>query len=125
MPETLLGFWYEQRLPCILGDFLSQIGIRKIFANDLATNVTFRVKLAAMKAICSDAQTGSDALLLGLANCEGKLHAWICSSAINAELFARDPVAAMRAANSGLPEDILEDLADVIDSIARKLKDAA
>lgn len=71
------------------------------------------------------AQNGSDVLLLELANCEGKLNAWIRASAVNAELFAKDPVSAMRAANLGIQEDVLEDLAIVIESISKKLHDAA
>ena len=71
------------------------------------------------------AQNGADELLLELASCEGKLNAWMRTSALNAELFAKDPVAAMRAANLGIPEDVLEDLAMVIESISKKLNDAA
>jgi hypothetical protein len=78
-----------------------------------------------MGVTCLKAQIGSDQLLLELANCEGKLNAWISTSAVNAESFAKDPVAAMRIANLGLPEDVLEDLAMVIESISRKLSDAA
>lgn len=74
---------------------------------------------------CLKAQNGSDELLLELANCEGKLNAWIRTSVVNAELFAKDPVAAMRAANLGIPEGVLEDLAMVIESISNKLHDAA
>jgi hypothetical protein len=105
---------------------LSRIGIRKIFASHSVVTVAFRVKLAEMKVSCSDAQRSdaqssdvrgsgaqicSDQLLLELADCEGKLNAWIRTSSVNAELFAKDPVAAMRAANLGIPEDVLEDLA--------------
>jgi hypothetical protein len=71
------------------------------------------------------AQIGSDQLLFELANCEGKLNAWIRSSAVNAELFAKDPVSAMRAANLGIQGDVLEELAIVIESISKKLHDAA
>jgi hypothetical protein len=78
-----------------------------------------------MGVTCLKAQIGSDQLLLELANCEGKLNAWIGTSAVNAESFAKDPVAAMRIANLGIPEDVLEDLAMVIESISRKLSDAA
>jgi hypothetical protein len=124
---------------------LSRIGIRKFFASHSVVTVAFRVKLAEMKVSCSDAQSSdvqrsdaqssdargsgaqicSDQLLLELADCEGKLNAWIRTSSVNAELFAKDPVAAMRAANLGIPEDVLEDLAMVIESISRKLNAAA
>jgi hypothetical protein len=78
-----------------------------------------------MEDICTHAQIGTDRLLLELASCEAKLNAWIRSSAVNAELFSKDPVAAMRAANLGLPEDVLEDLASVIESLAKKLSATA
>jgi hypothetical protein len=58
-----------------------------------------------MEDICIHAQIGSDRLLLELASCEAKLNAWIRSSAANAEMFSKDPVGAMRAANLGLPEE--------------------
>ena len=74
-----------------------------------------------MEEICTHAQVSSDRLLLELESCEAKLGAWIRSSAVNAEMFAKDPVAAMRAANLGLPEDVLQELAQVIESLSKKL----
>jgi hypothetical protein len=94
---------------------------KRKFCKLYAAVLKLRVKLAVMEDICTHAQTGTDRLLLELASCEAKLNAWIRSSAVNAELFSKDPVAAMRAANLGLPEDVLEELASVIASLAKKL----
>jgi hypothetical protein len=99
--------------------------IREIFPSILAANLTFRVKLDLMEDICTHPQVGTDRLLLELADCEAKLNAWIRSSSVNAELFSKDPVGAMRAANLGLPDDVLEDLASVIESLSRKLSATA
>ncbi|HXA86453.1 MAG TPA: hypothetical protein VNZ47_15330 [Candidatus Dormibacteraeota bacterium] len=50
---------------------------------------------------------------------------WLSSSAENAEWFAKDPVSAMRAAELGLPEDLLQEFALVLGSLKEKLTDAA
>jgi hypothetical protein len=63
-----------------------------------------------------------DPLLQQLSRCEGRLSTWLAGSKANAQLFASDPVAAMRAADLGLDEDLLNDLQEVTGSIARKLK---
>jgi hypothetical protein len=68
---------------------------------------------------------GADPLLLELARCENQLKLWLSSSAENAEWFAKDPVSAMRAAELGLPEDILQELALVLGLLKEKLTDAA
>ncbi|HEV7676430.1 MAG TPA: hypothetical protein VGQ12_18005 [Candidatus Angelobacter sp.] len=68
---------------------------------------------------------GADPLLLELARCENQLKLWLSNSAGNTEWFAKDPVSAMRAAELGLPEDILHDLALVLGSLKDKLTDAA
>ena len=68
---------------------------------------------------------GADPLLLELARCEHQLKLWLISSAANAEWFATDPVSAMRAAELGLPEDILQEFALVLGSLKEKLTDAA
>jgi flagellar motor switch/type III secretory pathway protein FliN len=70
-------------------------------------------------------QIGADQLLLELARCEHQLKLWLSRSAANAERFATDPVSAMRAAELGLPEDILQELALVLGSLKEKLADAA
>jgi len=69
-------------------------------------------------------QRGADQLLLELARCEDQLKLWLNSSA-NAEWFAKDPVSAMRAAELGLPEDLLQEFALVLGSLKEKLTDAA
>jgi len=69
-------------------------------------------------------QRGADQLLLELARCEDQLKLWLNSSA-NAEWFAKDPVRAMRAAELGLPEDLLQEFALVLGSLKEKLTDAA
>lgn len=56
-----------------------------------------------------------------LTSCEGRLADWLTGSENNSEWFARDPVAAIRAADLGLDEDVLRDLEEVTASIARKL----
>jgi hypothetical protein len=68
-----------------------------------------------------NARIVSDQLLRELAKCEDKLDVWLRSSPANAELFAKDPVRAMRAARLGLHDDVFNDLALVIGSLAQKL----
>jgi hypothetical protein len=70
-------------------------------------------------------QHSADQLLLELARCEDQLKLWLSSSAENAEWFAKDPVSAMRAAEVGLPEDLLQEFALVLGSLKEKLTDAA
>ena len=74
---------------------------------------------------CLTNQRGADELLLQLARCEDQLKLWINSSAANAERFAEDPVSAMRAAQLGVPENLLQELALVLGSLKEKLTDAA
>ena len=59
-----------------------------------------------------------------LSRCEGQLSDWLTGSENNAEWFARDPVAAMRAADLGLDELMLRDLEAITTSIAQKLNAA-
>jgi hypothetical protein len=62
-----------------------------------------------------------DLLLQQLSRCEGQLSAWLTGSENNAAWFARDPVAAMRAAGLGLDEATLRDLEEITASIAQKI----
>jgi hypothetical protein len=66
-----------------------------------------------------------DQLLLELARCEDQLKLWLLSSAVNTRWFAKDPISAMRAAELGLPEDLLQELALVLGSLKQKLTNAA
>ena len=66
-----------------------------------------------------------DTLLQELSRCEGQLADWLAGSERNAQLFARDPIAAMRAANLDLAEDTLRELEEITSSIARRIKQAA
>lgn len=53
---------------------------------------------------------------------EQALQSWIKSSATNANLFRRDPIAAMRAAGLDVDDEILLELEQITSAIARKLK---
>lgn len=68
--------------------------------------------------------TKVDPLILALNDCESRLSAWLHDSKENAELFRRDPAAAIRAAGLGVGEDLLCDLEKIIYGIARKLQAA-
>lgn len=61
-------------------------------------------------------------LLRELASKEPQLDAWLKSSDTHAVWFRKDPVAAIRAANLGIEEEVLKDLESVAASIALKLK---
>lgn len=63
-----------------------------------------------------------DPLIQTLLNCESRLSAWLNESAFNAELFRRDPLAAIRSANLGVDEGLLGDLEETVAGIAMKLK---
>ena len=67
------------------------------------------------------ANHGTDLLLAQLYACEEQLHAWLEGSEENAAIFAADPIAAMRAANIGMDEEALQELASVLTGIRRKL----
>jgi hypothetical protein len=64
----------------------------------------------------------NDSLLEELNSREQQLNAWLDSAPANAMLFLEDPVAALRAANLGIPENMLEELHHTMESIARKLR---
>ncbi|PYP92598.1 MAG: hypothetical protein DMG65_03630 [Candidatus Angelobacter sp. Gp1-AA117] len=64
---------------------------------------------------------GTELLLAQLYACEEQLHAWLDRSEENAAFFTADPVAAMRAANIGMDEEALQELASVLAGIQRKL----
>ena len=63
-----------------------------------------------------------DPLLQELSRCEGRLSSWLSCSQANAQLFAADPVAALRAAGLGMDENIFKDLQEITGSIARKIQ---
>jgi hypothetical protein len=63
-----------------------------------------------------------DPLLEALFDCEARLTAWLCESRDHAELFHRDPLAAIRAANTGMDESLLMNLEETMTGIALKLK---
>lgn len=62
-----------------------------------------------------------DPLLQALFACEARLNAWMNESTLNAELFRRDPMAALRAADLGINESLLLDLEDTVTGLTRKL----
>jgi hypothetical protein len=63
-----------------------------------------------------------DPLLQALFDCEARLTEWLNESTENAQLFHRDPLAAIRAANTGMDESLLLNLQETITGIALKLK---
>jgi len=63
----------------------------------------------------------NDPLVQALLDCESRLSAWLNESELNADLFRRDPLAALRAANMGLDEGLLGDLEETVTGIALKL----
>lgn len=52
--------------------------------------------------------TNPDPLIQALIDCESRLRAWLSESALNADLFQRDPVTAFRTANLGVDENLLK-----------------
>lgn len=63
----------------------------------------------------------SDRLIQELKKCEPQLQTWLEASAVNALWFLVDPVDALRAANLGLPEDLLAELETTIKTLEEKL----
>lgn len=63
-------------------------------------------------------------LLQELSARENDLLQWIRSSERNTRLFTADPIAAIRAANLGIDEQVLYQLELITLSIAKKLRDA-
>jgi hypothetical protein len=62
-----------------------------------------------------------DRLLLELRKHEAQLRAWMARSEDNAVLFVKDPPAALRAANLGMPEETIVEFESVLQEIARRL----
>ena len=65
-----------------------------------------------------------EGLLQQLACKEQQLIEWIHTSEHNTQWFAQDPMSAIRAANLGLDEHILQQLEIITVSIAKKLRQA-
>lgn len=65
-----------------------------------------------------------DNVLRELAAKEADLRKWIQLSETNTRWFARDPMSAIRAANLGLEEHVLQQLEIITSAIARKLRGA-
>jgi hypothetical protein len=65
--------------------------------------------------------TNADPLMQALHNCESRLRAWLNECDLNAELFRRDPLTAIRAANLGIDEDLLTELEDALTGIALRI----
>lgn len=63
-------------------------------------------------------------LLQELSARESDLLEWITSSERNTRWFATDPMGAIRAANLGIDEQVLNELELITRSIAKKLRDA-
>jgi hypothetical protein len=64
----------------------------------------------------------TDRLVAALGRHERRLQGWIAASEKNAELFRRDPVAAMREAGLQIEDDLICELEQLIGGIAAKLK---
>lgn len=62
-----------------------------------------------------------DRLLQELSSHEKDLGVWLNSAPENAILFVQDPVAALRAANLGIAETLLQELEQTMVGIMRKL----
>ena len=62
-----------------------------------------------------------DCLLQELSSHEQDLGAWLNRAPENAILFVQDPVAALRAANLGISETLLQELEQTMVGIMRKL----
>ena len=66
--------------------------------------------------------TKADPLIQALLKCESRLSAWLAESEVNIELFRRDPMAAIRAANLDVDEGLLGQLEEIVRGIALKIK---
>ena len=64
----------------------------------------------------------NDRLLEELNRHEQQLNEWLDSAPANGILFLEDPIAALRAANLGIPEEMLQELQHTMAIIARKLR---
>lgn len=62
-----------------------------------------------------------DRMLEELDRHESRLNTWLNSSPANAMMFVEDPVAALRAANLGIPESVLGELQETMNGIVQKL----
>lgn len=62
-----------------------------------------------------------DRMLEELNRHESRLSIWLNSSPANVMMFVEDPVAALRAANLGIPESVLGELQETMNGIVRKL----
>lgn len=80
-----------------------------------------RISQNTTSGIPANPDPGTDLLLAQLYACEEQLHAWLGRSEENAAFFAADPVGAMRAADIGMDEEALQELASVLTGIQRKL----
>jgi hypothetical protein len=64
----------------------------------------------------------TDPLVQVLLNCESRLSAWLSESELNAELFRRDPLAAIHAADLGVSEGLRIELEQTVTGIELKPK---
>ncbi len=64
----------------------------------------------------------ADQLVQALLGSESRLNAWLNESELNADLFRRDPLAAMRTANLGIDEHLLGELEETVIRIILKFK---
>jgi hypothetical protein len=63
-----------------------------------------------------------DRLVAELGKVEGRLQAWITASGRNAQLFRRDPIAAMREAGLEIEHGLMCELERIMGGIAAKLQ---
>lgn len=68
-----------------------------------------------------DCALPADRLILELRRVEDRLRFWVDSSEENAVLFVQDPAAALRAADLGLDEELIEEFESVLKSIESRL----
>jgi hypothetical protein len=69
----------------------------------------------------ADCALPADRLLLELHRVEERLRSWVDSSEENAVLFVQDPAAALRAADLGLDEELIQEFETTLRSIESKL----
>lgn len=68
-----------------------------------------------------DCTLPADRLILELRRVEDRLRFWVDSSEENAVLFVQDPAAALRAADLGLDEELIQEFESVLRSIESRL----
>ena len=105
------GSGFKKIFLCPASDSL--IDLRPLSLQQRWPRYTNPVDLATMKK--------TDPLIQALLDCETRLRAWINESALNADLFRRDPLTGIRTANVGVDERLLSEFEETVTRIAAKL----